>query len=124
MIRLLVRWVISAFSIWVAVKLVPGIVYSGPAGTLLLIALVFGLVNALVRPLLTLLSCPLVILTLGLFLLVINALMLQLTAWIIGPHFIINGFWPALWGSLIISIVSGILNVAIKDDHERKDRHD
>jgi putative membrane protein len=118
--RIIIRWIINAIGIWAAVQLVPGIQHTGPAETLLLIALIFGLVNALVRPFLALLSCPLVIFTLGLFLLVINALMLQLTAWIAGPVFTIDGFWPALWGSLIISVISGFINLLIKDERENK----
>ena len=121
MLRIIIRWIVNAIAIWVAVQLVPGIVHRGPGETLLLIALIFGLVNALVRPLLTLLSCPLVILTMGLFLFVINALMLRLTAWIAGPIFNIDGFVPAFLGSIIISIVSSVINLLIKDERETKE---
>jgi putative membrane protein len=118
MLRILVRWAINAIAIWAAIKLVPGIHHGGTGATLLLIALIFGLINALIRPLICVLSCPLLVLTLGLFTLVINTLMLQLTAWITGPILTINGFWPAFWGAVIISIVSGLLNVLIKDERE------
>ena len=118
--RLLVRWAINTIAIWAAISLVPGIEHTGTATSLILIALIFGLVNALVRPFLTLLSCPLVILTLGLFLLVINAMMLQLTAWIAGPIFTIHGFWPAFLGAIIISVVSGFINMLVKDERETK----
>lgn len=121
--RLLIRWAINAIAIWAAIKLVPGIQHSGPALSLLLIALVFGLVNALVRPLLTILTCPLIILTLGLFTLVLNAAMLELTAWLM-PALTIDGFWPAFWGALIISIVSGFLNMLLKDEREDKRSHE
>ena len=115
--RLLIRWVVNAIAIWAAIELVPGIQHTGPAVSLLLIALVFGLVNALVRPLLTILTCPLIILTLGLFTLVLNAAMLELTAWIV-PSLSIDGFWPAFWGALIVSIVSGFINMLVKDEQE------
>jgi putative membrane protein len=117
MSRILLRWGINTIAIWAAIELVPGIDHSGSAVSLIVIALIFGLVNALVRPLLTLLTCPLIILTLGLFILVINALMLALTAWLV-PSLTIDGFWPALLGALIISVVSGALSLLIKEDWE------
>ena len=84
-------------------------------------ALIFGLVNALVRPLLKALSCGLVVLTLGLFIFVINAAMLLLTSFIaqqLGLQFVVEGFGAALVGSIIISLVSIVLNVFIKDDDD------
>ncbi len=72
---------------------------------LLLTALVFGLVNAVIRPVLVLLSLPLTLVTLGLFLLVVNAAMLGLTSWLV-PGFAVQGFWPALWGAVVVSIMS------------------
>jgi len=115
----LVRWGINAVAIWVAIELVPGIEHTGSAASLILIALVFGLVNALVRPVLTFLTCPLILLTLGLFILVINALMLALTAWLV-PSLSIAGFWPALLGALIISVVSSVISMLIKEDSGRR----
>jgi putative membrane protein len=117
--RLLVRWAINTIAIWAAIQLVPGIEHTGSGASLILIALVFGLVNALVRPFLTLLTCPLIILTLGLFILVVNALMLGLTAWLV-PSLTVDGFWPAFLGAIIISIVSSFLSMLIKDDRENK----
>lgn len=117
--RLLVRWAINAIAIWAAIQLVPGIEHTGSAASLILIALVFGLVNALVRPFLTLLTCPLIILTLGLFVLVINALMLGMTAWLV-PSLTVTGFWPAFLGSIIISVVSSFISMLIKDDREKE----
>src|SRR3954453_14567230 len=111
---LILRWLITTLAIFAAVYLVPGITFAGPGWELGLVAAVFGLVNIGLRPLLSLLTCPLIILTLGLFGLVINALLLLLTAWIagsLGVDFRIDGFWPALWGGLVISIVSLILNL-------------
>ena len=111
---LILRWLITTLAIFAAVYLVPGIYFAGPGWELGIVAAVFGLVNIGLRPLLSLLTCPLIILTLGLFGLVINALLLLLTAWIagsLGVQFTIDGFWPAFWGGLIISIVSLILTV-------------
>ncbi len=90
------RTFITAFALWAATQLVPGIHVSGPF-VLLLATLVFGLVNAVVRPAMVLLSLPLTVLTLGLFLLVVNAAMLGLAALLV-PGFRIAGFWPALFG--------------------------
>ena len=111
---LVLRWLISTLAIFVAVYLVPGIEFVGPGWELGIVALVFGLVNAALRPLLTMLTCPLIILTLGLFGLVINALLLLLTvriADILGVQFSVAGFGAAVLGGLVISIVSVILNV-------------
>ena len=111
---LILRWLITTLAIFAAVYLVPGITFAGPGWELGLVAAVFALVNIGLRPLLSLLTCPLIILTLGLFGLVINALLLLLTAWIasgLGVQFMINGFWPAFWGGLIIAIVTMILTV-------------
>jgi putative membrane protein len=121
--RLLIRWAINAIAIWAAIELVPGIEHTGTGASLLIIALVFGLVNALIRPLLTLLTCPLIILTLGLFVLVVNALMLGLTAWLV-PSLTVDGFWHAFLGALVISLVSSFISMLIKDEREseRKER--
>jgi putative membrane protein len=119
--RLFIRWAINTIAIWAAIQLVPGIEHTGPGASLILIALVFGLVNALVRPFLTLLTCPLIILTLGLFVLVVNALMLGLTAWLV-PSLHVDGFGPAFLGAIIISIVSSFLSMLIKDDREKERR--
>jgi len=119
MVRLLFRWAINAIALWVAIQIVPGIQHDGSGVSLLLIALVFGLVNALVRPFLMLLTCPFLILTLGLFVLVVNTLMLQLTALLAGPVLRIDGFWPAFLGAIIISVVSSVISILIKDEREK-----
>ena len=129
--KLLLRWLINAIAIAITVVVVPGINGGITAGadqplsvdptTLLGVALIFGLVNALVRPLLKALSCGLVVLTLGLFIFVINAAMLLLTSFIaqqLGLQFVVEGFGAALVGSIIISLVSIVLNVFIKDDDD------
>ena len=125
--KLIVRLLASAVALAVAAALVDGITV-GPgttserALTLLGVAIIFGLVNAIVRPILRLLTLPLVVLTLGLFLLVLNALMLLLTEWIAERFdlaFQVEGFWPALLGALIITVVSFLINIVLPDEYER-----
>ena len=116
--RLLLRWLISSLGIFAATWLVPGIEFSGPGWHIGIVALVFGLLNALLRPLFYLLTCPLVILSLGLFGLVINAILLGLTSALadqLGISFHITGFWPAFWGGLVISLVTTALSVLAGD---------
>ncbi len=121
--HLLLRWIINAIALAVAATLVSGIHVDGGWLVLALVALIFGLVNALIRPLVTLLTCPLIILTLGLFTLVINAAMLLLASGIagmLGIGFTVDGFWPAFWGGLVISIVSFILSLVVHEGHEHE----
>lgn len=108
--KLLLRWIINAIAVYVAAALLTGISVEGGPLTYLWIALVLGLANALIAPVLKLLTCPLIILTLGLFTLVINAAMLGLAAWLI-PNFQVAGVGSALIGALIISVVSAVLSV-------------
>ncbi|MCB0156232.1 MAG: phage holin family protein [Anaerolineae bacterium] len=120
--KLLIRWVITGLSLLAAAWLVPGIrVDDGNAWVAVAVmAIILGLVNAIVRPVLTLLSCPLIILTLGLFVLVINGLTLWLASTIavswFGVGFYVDGFWAAFLGALIVSVVSVILSTFVKDD--------
>ncbi len=110
----LLRLLINAAALWAAIQLVDGIEHRGKWWSLLFVALVFGLLNASIKPLLKLLSLPIIILTLGLFLFVINALMLLLTGWVSGLFnlgFYVDGFWDAFFGGLIISIVSLLLSM-------------
>lgn len=124
--RLILRWLATAIALVAAVKLVPGIEVHGSNGwaAVLLMAVALGLVNALVRPLLTLLSCGLIVVTLGLFIFVINALCLWLASWLtvnlFGAGFYVDGFWPALFGSIVVSIVSVVLSIFLPDDNERR----
>lgn len=121
MFRLLIRWVINAVALWAAIQLVPGIHHDGTGLSLLIIALIFGLVNALVRPLLVLLTCPLIVVTMGLFILIINTIMLALTEWLSGIFALgltIDGFWPTFLGALVISLVSAVISLLVKDTHE------
>jgi putative membrane protein len=121
--KLLIRLGINAVALWAALELVPGLAYEGDWLTLLIIALIFGVVNALVRPLLVLLTCPFIVVTLGLFVLVVNTILLSLTIWISSEIFNLGisstGFWATFFGALIISIVSGLLSLLVKDDNER-----
>ena len=97
----MLRLLINAAALWVAIQLVDGIDHRGSLWSLLFVALVFGVLNASIRPLLKLLSLPLIILTLGLFIFVINALMLMLTGWVSGLlnlGFYVDGFWDAFVG--------------------------
>ncbi|MBC2902879.1 phage holin family protein [Streptomyces cupreus] len=118
-----VKTIANAGALAVAVWLLDKITLTGDStgkkvGTLLLVALIFGLVNFLVKPIVSLLSLPLLILTLGLFTLVVNALMLLLTSWLadkLDLSFHVDGFWTAVLGGLIISIVSWALNVVLPD---------
>jgi putative membrane protein len=123
--RFLVRWAITAVAVAVAAWAVPGIRVSEPhrIWTVLLVALVLGLVNAFIRPIIKVLSCGLIILTLGLFTLVINGLMLWLASWMtvnwlhLGFH--VNGFWDAVLGALIISLVSIIVSIFVGEKKRR-----
>ncbi|MEW6296559.1 MAG: phage holin family protein [Thermodesulfobacteriota bacterium] len=100
----LLRTLINALGLWIASALVPGLSFTG-SGTLLLAAFLLGVVNAVIRPVLIFLTLPITILTLGIFLFVINALMLMLVAALL-DGFLLSGFWAALFGSLIVSITS------------------
>ncbi|MEU5339996.1 MULTISPECIES: phage holin family protein [unclassified Streptomyces] len=119
-----VKTIANAGALAVAVWLLDKITLSGGStgkeiGTLLLVALVFGLVNFLVKPIVQVLTFPLFILTLGLITLVVNALMLLLTSWLadkLDLSFHVDGFWTAVLGGLIISIVSWALNVVLPDE--------
>jgi putative membrane protein len=118
--KLLVRWVIAALALVAAAYFVPGIHVDGNAWVAYgAMAVVLGLVNAIIRPILKLLTCPLIILTLGLFILVINGVTLLLAARFaesFGIGFRVAGFWPAFWGALIVSIVTIVLSVVTESD--------
>lgn len=121
--RFLLRLAATAAALWAAVAIVPGIEYQGAWYGLLGVALVFGLVNAVIRPILFALTCPLVLLTLGLFVLVLNAIMLALTSVfseMVGLDFTVEGFVPALVGALVVAVVSAILNVFVGDKEKEK----
>jgi putative membrane protein len=113
---LLLHWILNAAALWVAATIVPGLEFHGGLGRLLLVAAVFGIVNSLLRPLLTILTCPLILLTLGLFMLVINALMLMVTGWLSegwNLGFTVSGFWAAFFGGLVVGLVSTVVSMAL-----------
>ena len=113
---LLLHWVLNAAALWAAAALIPGLDFTGGPGRLLLVAAVFGIVNSTLRPLLTVLTCPLIVLTLGLFTLIINALMLLVTGWLSESWnlgFTVSGFWSAFFGGLVVGLVSTALSVGL-----------
>ena len=123
--RFLLRLLISALALWVAVRLLDGIRYDGGLAGLLGVALIFGLVNALIRPIIMFMSCPLIVATLGLGIFIINGAMLLVTAWIsreVGLGFYVDGFVAAILGSVVIGIVSLVMSVFVpgKDEGQRK----
>jgi putative membrane protein len=121
-VDLAVRVVVNAVALWIAVVLVGGVdvdarTTAGKVGTLLVVAVIFGLVNAVIRPVALVLSCPLIVLSLGLFALVVNALLFWLTAVVsdaAGAPFKVSGFWAAFWGALVMSLVSWLLSLFVR----------
>jgi putative membrane protein len=125
----LLRIVVYALAVALTASLLPGIdVVNNDLGTLLIIGIVFGLVNAFLRPILTLLTCPFIILTLGLFVLVVNGLLLAITASLSGGRLIVDGFWAALFGGIVMSIVvlilEGLFGLREEDKRNRQSRRD
>lgn len=120
----LLRWLINVAGLYVATYLrIPGLTYDGDWVKLLGLALIFGLVNAFIRPILSFLTCPLIVLTLGLFTVVINAVMLWLASVLgqqVGIDFRVDTVGAAILGALVISVVSFVLTMLLKD--EREDR--
>ena len=127
--RFLLRVLVSAAALGVATWAVSGIeLLAGSGwsrvGTLLAVALIFGLINATLKPLIKVVGCAFYVLTLGLVALVVNGLLLWLTSVIAGDltlPFHVTGFWPAFWGAIVVGLVSWLLNLLIGDDRRRKD---
>jgi putative membrane protein len=117
MSKLLVRWVCNVIALFLAAWILSGISYGDQWWTLFIAAAVFTLVNAWVKPILTVLSIPFIVVTLGLFYFLINVLMLYITDWIV-PDFEIKTFWWAVLGAIIVSIVNGLLNMFLPDDDD------
>ena len=114
--RFLIRFLTNAAALWVATRIVPGVTFSGGWVPFLAVALVLAIINATLRPLVKVLTCPLILLTLGLFALVVNGLMLWLTSSVsqsLGLGFHVTGFWAAFFGGLVISIVSTLVSMAL-----------
>ena len=128
--KLLLRILVPAAALWVAHELVSGIELTGTsagkkAATLIVVALIFGVVNAVLKPIIKTVGCLFYVLTLGLIGLVVNGLLLWLCSWIAGKltlPFHITGFWPAFWGAIIVGIVGWLLNLLL-DDKVRKVVH-
>jgi putative membrane protein len=123
MYKFLVRWAINAIALYVAVALVPGIQPQSASWlSYIWLALIFGVINALLNPLLKLLTCPLILLTLGLFTLVINTFLFYLSGYIgeaFGVGFTVDGFWSAFLGSIIVTIVSVVLSLVFKGESKQ-----
>ncbi len=113
----LLRLLVNAAALWVATQVVPGVTYDGGVGPFLGVALVFGVINATLRPLTKILTFPLILLTLGVFALIVNGLMLWLTSSLsrsLGLGFHVSGFWAAFFGALVVSIVSALLTISVR----------
>ena len=123
--RFLLRWLINAVGLFVAIRFVPGIeAQSENWLSIIVLALIFGVINALLNPLLKFLTCPLIILTLGLFTIVINTVLFWLAGRVgemFGVGFYVDGWLPALLGSLVVSVISIILSLVFKDELKRRD---
>lgn len=119
---LIIRWLINTLALYLAVRVIPGVRYDGGPAGLVVVAALFGLVNATIRPLLALLTCPLVLVTLGVFLFVINAIMLLFTGWLSRQFdlgFRVDGFGPAFWAGLLVSLVSLFLSIMVGEQTVR-----
>src|SRR6267154_4906086 len=116
--RFLTRLLVNAAALWVATRVVSGVTYTGDWLPFLGVAVVFGIVNAFIRPVMKLLTFPLIIFTLGIFALVVNGLMLWLTSSLsatLGLGFHVSGFWAAFWGAIVVSLTSLILSLLIRE---------
>lgn len=123
MTKFILRWIINAVGLFLAVLIVPGVSLQGEWTSIIWLALIFGLINAFLRPLLKLLTCPLIFLTLGLFTLLINTFLFWLTGEVgqaFGIGFTIDGFWAAFLGGLVVTVVSVVMSVILKDELKRK----
>jgi len=119
MAEFFIRWFVTAVAVFVAAWIVPGIDYSNFTG-LAFASLLLGIINAMVRPVLLILCLPLILVTMGLFILVLNALLLWMVSGILpGSSFTVSGFWAAFWGGLVISIVSWLLSAFFRGSDGR-----
>jgi putative membrane protein len=118
--RFIIRWVINAVALYIAVSIVPGIhMQSSNWLSIIWLALIFGVINALLSPLLKLLTCPLILLTLGLFTLLINTALFWLAGRVgelFGVGFTVAGFLPAFLGSIVVSVISVLLVLVFRDE--------
>ncbi len=124
----LVRWAIIAVALWVTTLVVPGIDVTAQTTTrgiltIIAVALIFGLVNAIIKPIIKVIGCLFYVLTLGLIALVVNALLFLLTDWLAGVlklPFNVDGFWPAFWGAIVMGILTWAISLVIPDRMEGK----
>jgi len=122
------RVLVIAVALWVATLIVPGIDNSAGSmttriGTLIGVALIFGLVNAILKPLIKIVGCLFYVITLGLIGLVVNALLFMLVGWLsskLGLPFVVSGFWAAFWGAIVVSVVGALLHFVIPDTVDRR----
>ncbi|WP_182881411.1 phage holin family protein [Microbispora sp. H10949] len=122
--KIILKIVVVAAALWASTKLVDGITVSAGStakqiGTLLAVALIFGLVNAVIKPVIKTIGCAFYVLTLGLFALVVNAALLLLTSWLAGQldlPFHVSGFVAAFWGAIVVGVISWVLNMILGDD--------
>jgi putative membrane protein len=122
----LIRWVINAVALWITTLIVSGIEITASTTTrsiltLIAVALIFGLVNAILKPVIHLLGCVFYVITLGLFALFVNAMLFLLVDWLAGVFklpFEIHGFWPAFWGAIVMTVVSWALSLLVPDRFE------
>ena len=119
--RFVLTFLATAASLWAAVWLVDGLEFAGEVWEFLIVAAIMGLANAIAKPILTIFSLPLIVLTLGLFLLIVNAAVLQLVVWLSGPDVFDLGltttgfFWATFWGAVVVSIVGWVIGLIIPD---------
>lgn len=116
--QFVVTWIVTAISLLITARVVPGIVISSIPAAIVGSA-IFGLVNAIVKPILVIFTLPLTILTLGLFLLVVNAICFSLASYFTPSGFTVDGFWAAFWGSIVLSLVSGLLDRLFFSEKEK-----
>ena len=121
--RFLIRTVVTAIALWVSTLIVDGITVSGAStfanvATLVAVAVIFGLVNAIIKPIVKILGCLFYLVTLGLIAFVVNALLFLLVDWLadlLNLPFHVDGFWAAFWGAIIVGVVSWLINLVIPD---------
>ncbi|MEV4117557.1 phage holin family protein [Micromonospora sp. NPDC049645] len=124
----LIRLVITAVALWITTLIVPGVDVHGRSGgntvlTLIVVALIFGVINALLKPVIRVVGCVFYLLTLGLFALVVNALLFLLTERIargLDLPFQVDGFWPAFWGAIVMTVVTWLISVVVPDNLDRR----
>ncbi|MDG4773927.1 MULTISPECIES: phage holin family protein [Micromonosporaceae] len=124
----LIRLAVNAVALWITTLIVPGIDVTGDTATnnaltLVIVALIFGLVNAVLKPVIKVVGCVFYLLTLGLFALVVNALLFLLTDWLaqqLDLPFAIDGFWPAFWGAIVMAVVGWLISLVIPDKYDRR----